>query len=131
MPLKTAVYGEHMKFRITISAMLIFAVAIASAQTFRGGIQGVVTDTSNAAVAQAHVKVVNDGTGLERTTETDASGNYTVTELPLGSYSVTVTKQGFGTKTSKGVRVEVSTNQRLDVTLALGQVQEQVEVVAD
>jgi outer membrane receptor protein involved in Fe transport len=112
-------------------ALVVFVSSIVSAQTFRGGIQGTVTDSSGAAVAQAQVKIVNEGTGLERNVMTDESGNYTATELPLGSYVVTASKQGFSTSTLKGVQVAVSANARVDIKLSPGQVQEKVEVTAD
>jgi hypothetical protein len=120
-----------MKVHWKTAALFVFVSALSFAQTFRGGIQGIVTDSTGAAVAAAKVKVVQDGTGLERTVESDASGNYVLTELPLGSYTVTTTKEGFSTNTQKGVRVEVSRDQRVDVKLVPGQVQEKVEVTAE
>lgn len=121
-----------MKFHRGLSVFVVLLLSsIAIGQTFRGGIQGTVTDSSGASIPQAQVKVVSEGTGLERTVTTDDNGNYTVTELPLGSYSVTTSKQGFSTSTAKGVQVTVSSNARVDVTLSPGQVQEQVEVTAE
>ena len=120
-----------MKVRIGLAAWLLFVSGLLSAQTFRGGIQGTVTDTSGAAVAQAQVKIVNEGTGAERNLSTDDGGNYTAAELPLGTYTVTISKQGFATKSARGVQVVVSNNARLDVQLAPGQVSEKVEVTAD
>ena len=68
------------------------------AQTFRGTILGTVTDPTGALVAGATVKVRNTGTGLERTvTTTSADGSYSIPELPIGTYSVTVTQTGFQT----------------------------------
>ena len=60
------------------------------AQTFRGGIQGTVTDATGAVVAGADVTVANPETGFSRATRTDATGNYFVSELPIGNYDVTV-----------------------------------------
>jgi outer membrane receptor protein involved in Fe transport len=119
-----------MKARWGLASVLLLT-SFLSAQTFRGGIQGTVTDTSGAAVPQAQIKITNVGTGLERTVQTDESGNYTATELPLGEYSVTSSKTGFSTRVLKGVRVEVSSNARVDVRLSPGEVKETVEVSAD
>jgi outer membrane receptor protein involved in Fe transport len=116
---------------LRLAAVFLLWSSLSFAQTFRGGIEGVVTDSSGAAVAQAKVRVVSEGTGLERKAETDTSGNYAVTELPLGMYTVTIVKEGFSTSTQKGVRVEVSRDQRVDVRLVPGQVQENVEVTAE
>src|SRR3954466_15579108 len=112
-------------------ASVLLLTSFLSAQTFRGGIQGTVTDTSGAAVPQAQIKITNTGTGLERNVQTDESGSYTATELPLGEYSVTTSKTGFSTRVLKGVRGEVSSNARVDVRLSPGEVKETVEVSAD
>ncbi|HEV7519691.1 MAG TPA: TonB-dependent receptor [Candidatus Angelobacter sp.] len=99
-----------------------------SAQSFRGGIQGTVTDSTGAVVAGAAVTVANPETGFSRATQTDATGNYFVSELPIGSYDVTVKSKGFHPATTKGVRVAVSSSQEINVQLALGDVGETVVV---
>ncbi len=78
------------------------------AQTFRGGIQGTVTDSSGAAVIGANVTVKSADTGLTRTATTNDQGDYLFTELPLGTYSVSVSRAGFGAKVTNGVGVAVS-----------------------
>jgi Carboxypeptidase regulatory-like domain/TonB-dependent Receptor Plug Domain len=120
-----------MKVRLGLTVLVVLFSSIVFAQTFRGGIQGTVTDSSGAAIAQAQVKIVNAGTGLERTVVTDESGNYTATELPLGAYTVSAAKQGFSTSTLRGVQVAVSVNTRVDVKLSPGQVEQNVEVTAE
>ena len=62
------------------------------AQTFRGGIQGTVTDTGGAAITGADVTVKSADTGLVRTAKTDDTGNFVFSELPLGTYSVSAAK---------------------------------------
>lgn len=117
-----------------IRFLLIFsvlAVGILSAQTFRGGVQGTVTDSTGAAVAGADVTVTSSDTGLTRTAQTNSDGEYQVTELPLGSYNVTVKKAGFKLQTLKGIKVEVAALQRVDAQLAPGAVSEIVEVTAN
>jgi len=110
-----------------LPAVLVLVGSL-QAQTFRGGIEGTVTDTTGAAVAGAQVTVTNIGTGLERSAVTDDQGNYVVTELPLGTYSVTAVKTGFRKVTVSGIKVEVSARERVNVTLQPGSVQETVEV---
>lgn len=110
--------------------VLLAAVSL-SAQTFRGTILGTVTDASGAVIAGAKVTVKNTGTGLERSTETSGDGTYSVPELPIGTYTVTVTQAGFQTAVTKDVVVDVSTEHRVDVRIAPGQVSQQVEVSAD
>jgi hypothetical protein len=98
-----------MKFRMTV-AFVIMAVASLAAQTFRGTVLGTVTDPTGALVAGAQVKVRNGSTGLERATVTSSDGSYSVPELPIGTYDVTVTQTGFQTFVAKGVTVDVATS---------------------
>jgi len=100
-------------------------------QTFRGGIQGTVTDSSGAAIPDAKVTVTSPGTGLTRSLQTSQAGEFSVTELPPGAYHVEVTKTGFGKAVVSNVQVTVSANTRADVALSPGNVQETVEVSAE
>lgn len=104
--------------------------AIFSAQTFRGSIQGTVTDSQGAVVADADVIISSPQTGLTRPTKTDGAGEYSVTELPIGVYEVTVKKGGFRDQTIKEVKVEVSATSRVDVHLQLPSAAEVVDVTA-
>jgi hypothetical protein len=109
----------------------LFLTCVASAQTFRGSIQGTVTDTTGAAIPGAQVKISNPGTGLTRTVSTNDLGGYVASELPLGAYSITVEKEGFRTTTLNKVPVSVGSTTRADARLGTGGVQEVVEVTAD
>ncbi|MDR3793469.1 MAG: carboxypeptidase-like regulatory domain-containing protein [Terracidiphilus sp.] len=110
--------------------LLIFACAL-SAQTFRGSIQGTITDTTGAAIPSAQVKVFSPGTGLSRVVTTNDLGGYIASELPLGTYSITVSMQGFRTTTLNKIPVSVGSVSRADAKLSAGAVQEVVEVNAD
>jgi hypothetical protein len=103
----------------------------AAAQTFRGSIHGTITDSTGAAVAGAQVKVFSPATGLSRTVATNDRGEYVASELPLGTYSITVEQQGFRTTTLTQIPVSVGSPTRADAKLAAGAVQEVVEVNAD
>src|SRR3979409_2508025 len=78
-------------------ALMVLAATPGRAQTFRGTILGTVTDATGAAVPGAAVTVRNVDTGLLRKTETQGDGSDPVTELPIGTYDVTVEKTGFHT----------------------------------
>jgi hypothetical protein len=119
-----------MRARILFVFLLLAAVSL-SAQTFRGTILGTVTDPSGAVVSGAKVTVKNTGTGLERSTETSGDGSYSVPELPIGTYNVTVTQTGFQTFVATGVTVDVATERRVDSVLKTGEVSTKVEVSAD
>jgi hypothetical protein len=103
----------------------------AVAQTFRGSIQGTITDSTGAAVPGAQVKVFSTATGLSRTVAANDRGEYVASELPLGTYSITVEKQGFRTTTLTQIPVNVGSPTRADAKLATGAVEEVVEVSAD
>ena len=119
-----------MRARIILTFVLLAAVSL-SAQTFRGTILGTVTDPSGAVLPGAKVTVKNTGTGLERTTETSADGSYSLPELPIGTYSVTVTQAGFQTFVANGVTVDVAGERRVDAGMKTGEVSTKVEVSAD
>jgi len=113
--------GKVLAFVVLASSMLV-------GQTFRGTILGTVTDTSGAVVSGATVHVKNTGTGLERNTQTSADGTYSVPELPLGTYIVTISQPGFQTSVTNSVVVDVATERRVDATLRTGQVEQRIEV---
>ena len=123
---------------IAISGMIVLLFAFlasvstpaAMAQTFRGSIQGTIMDSSGAAVPGAQVKVFSASTGLQRTLTGNEQGEYVASELPLGTYSVTVEKKGFRTTTLTQIPVSVGSPTRADVKLAAGAVSEVVEVNA-
>src|SRR5581483_4412723 len=114
-----------------VFAFIIFAATAISAQTFRGTILGTVTDPSGAVVSGATVTIRNANTGLERTTQTSADGSYAVPELPIGTYSVTVTLSGFQSSVTNNVAVDVATERRVDAALKTGKVSDVVEVSGD
>jgi Carboxypeptidase regulatory-like domain/TonB-dependent Receptor Plug Domain len=108
----------------------ILFTGLVEAQSFRGAIIGTVLDQTSAPIAGADVTVKNAGTDLSRAVKTDDAGNFSVPELPLGAYSVTVEKQGFTSVTQTGVNVNVAADRRVDFTLQAGTVQATVEVSA-
>jgi len=115
--------------RLVLAILVVLSLAVAAnAQTFRGTILGTVTDSSGLAVAGATVTVKNTDTGLLRTTQTTADGSYAVTELPIGTYAVTISQSGFQTSVTTDVAVNVAGERRVDVVLKPGQVSERVEV---
>ncbi|MGA2834562.1 MAG: carboxypeptidase-like regulatory domain-containing protein [Terracidiphilus sp.] len=112
-------------------AFLAYVYAPAAmAQTFRGSIQGTITDSSGAAIPGAQVKVFSPSTGSSRTIEANDRGEYVASELPLGTYSVTVEKKGFRTTTLTEISVSVGSPTRADVKLSAGTVAEVIEVNA-
>jgi hypothetical protein len=117
-----------MKLRVILAVFIVSCAVITAAQTFRGTILGTVTDTSGAVVANAKVTAKNVNTGQERSTQTSGDGTYSIPELPIGTYTVTISQGGFQTSIASGVIVDVSVERRVDASLKPGNVSEQVEV---
>jgi len=117
--------------RVLMLAFVVLAAATLAAQTFRGTILGTVMDPSGAVVSGAKVAARNVATGLERATQTSADGSYSIPELPIGTYTVTVSQSGFQTAMTTGVVVDVAVERRVDVQLKTGQVSETVEVSSE
>jgi cytoskeletal protein RodZ len=117
-----------MRLRMILAAFVVLLTTALVAQTFRGTILGTVTDASGAVVSGASVKVHNVNTGQDRSTQTSADGSYTVSELPIGTYTVTISQSGFQTSVTNSVAVDVAGERRVDIALKPGQVTEKVEV---
>jgi len=111
--------------------MVVLCIGTLSAQTFRGMIVGTVTDKSGAVIAGAQVTARNVNTGLTRRAITSADGSYSITELPIGRYEVTVSQKDFRTFVASGVVVNVASHRRVDALLQPGQVETQVVVSAE
>src|SRR3954469_17471595 len=117
-----------MRLRSSLGFLLLLISTSLIAQTFRGTILGTVTDPQGAVIPGAKVTVHNVNTGLERTTQTSADGSYSVPELPIGTYTVTVTQSGFQTAVTSNVVVDVSAERRVDTTLKTGTTSTVVEI---
>ncbi len=84
--------------------LVISGERFAPAQETFGTILGSVTDASGAAVSDAKITVTNTGTGIVRSFNTDATGNYSIFNLPPGTYSLTVHKEGYKLQNSHANR---------------------------
>jgi hypothetical protein len=98
-------------------------------QAINGSIRGRVLDATSAAVPKASVAVADAGTGFTRTVETNDDGYYVVPNLPLGTYTVTVQKQGFDAERHTGIVLDAGTEAVIDSHLKVGSVTTTVDVV--
>jgi hypothetical protein len=103
-------------------------VGMGWAQTERGQIAGVVTDSSGAAVPGAQVVITNKATNTPVSVLSGGSGDYTAANLLPGTYKFEVTAQGFKKFVQDNIAVNASASLRLDAKLQLGQVSETIEV---
>ena len=100
----------------------------AYAQVDRSGLNGTISDSSGSLLPQAHITVVENATGLRRNTISDASGNYSVPQLPVGIYSVTVEHQGFQKVEFVDVQQDVGRTRTLDATLRVAGGDERIDI---
>jgi hypothetical protein len=114
-----------------VGLLLVAALAVvcpARAQQGRGTILGTVTDTSGAVVPGAQVTITNTATNLTSTATTNDEGVYSVPNLLVGTYSVTVTKEGFKKFVRTGILLEVDQKAPINAALEAGAVTEVLEV---
>ncbi len=97
-------------------------------QLVGGTIAGDVVDQSNATVGQATVLIHNQETGLERRLATAGDGTFSAPSIPVGVYSVTVTKDGFSPQKRTSIALTVGQSVHLHLTLSLGTVAQEVTV---
>src|SRR5260221_3805935 len=119
-----------MKRCLSVLLLTLIVVVTANSQTFRGAINGTVTDPSGAVVPSASVKATNGATGINYTTITTSDGQFSFQDIPLGLYKVSVTATGFPTNTIDKVEVLAGSIYTLNVQLRLGQSSTIVEVSA-
>ncbi|HYI92363.1 MAG TPA: carboxypeptidase-like regulatory domain-containing protein, partial [Bryobacteraceae bacterium] len=100
------------------------------AQTDRGTINGVVTDSSGAAIPGAKVSAIQTATNSTFSTVSTSTGDFTIPNLPAGDYSVRVENQGFKASVLTGITITAGGSARVPVTLDVGAVSESVEVTA-
>lgn len=112
---------------LILIAGLFFAAGL-HAQTVTGNLDGHVSDPAGAAIPGAQVVARSPQTGVERSTQTNESGYFNMTFLPIGTYDVTVKSQGFSDFTQKGNTVSVNKSTTLNVTLQLAGVQTAITV---
>ena len=120
--------------RLWIIAFLLLvslsASVVAYGQTDAATIVGTVVDNSGAVLANAVVTITNVGTNAKTTVKTDSSGNYVATPLKIGNYTVGAGAPGFKEVTRTGIVLNVQDRLRVDFTMQVGAVSEQVTVTS-
>ena len=110
---------------------MILACADVLRADVTGSILGVVRDRSNAVVSGAKVVAINGQTNFKQETVSGADGSFRILALPAGIYKLAVTATGFRTFNETNIELKVNDQLRFDVTLDVGSVQQQVEIVAN
>src|SRR6516164_7254545 len=123
------------KFAIAILAIEFFSIlfvflAPANSQQTLGGITGTVTDTTGGALTESQITLVADATKLTRTQKTNSAGLYEFVNLPIGTYTLTISHDGFETQKIPLITLQADRTATVNVTLKVGQVGTTVTVEA-
>ena len=119
--------------RIAVTGILLFCISgvlarVALAQAGTADIVGTVTDSTGAVLPGATVTAKNVATGLLRTQETGATGDYSFTLLPIGTYQISVEAMGFKMFSANQVAIATGDRARIDAAMQVGVVSQTVEV---
>jgi hypothetical protein len=121
---------KNMKQLLVVLLLVLLFVVTANAQTFRGAINGTVTDPSGAVVPSAHVKARNKATSIDYSTESTSDGQFAFQDLPVGNYKVSVTATGFPILEVDNILVAQGAVYTLNAGLKISQQSTTVEVSA-
>jgi len=122
----------HLTKRIVISFICVLLTGLSAwAQTFQGGVRGAVTDNSGAAVPNAKITLIDEATTEQRTTLSNAAGEYTFTGLNPATYTVQTEAPSFEKFQTKGIVVTTAGFPTVDVKLTVGSVTQTVNVTGD
>ncbi len=114
-----------------LAILVLMLPASAFAQRTNAAVRGTVTDQSKAVVPGATVTITGLDTGLTRTTVSNADGVYSLSELPVGRYTISVELQGFKTASRTDIALNVADDRKIDFELVPGALTETVSVKAE
>ena len=120
----------HRLVLIVLTALIALSLTSANAANVNGRIRGVVTDPQDAVIPGAQVTATNIATGVKFTTVSGQEGGYFFAQLPVGSYSISATMQGFRTFTATGIVLNIDQEYVEPIRLTVGSTAEVVEVAA-
>jgi hypothetical protein len=109
----------------------LISYSTALAQTSTAQISGTVKDETGAAIPGAQVRATQAATGAVRSAVSGADGSYVLANLPVGPYTLEVSKEGFSKFVQTGIVLQVDVNPSIDIPLKVGSVNEQVQVQAE
>jgi hypothetical protein len=119
------------KRSLALLLFCVFLTALACAQSDRASINGVVKDPSSAVLPGVQVRAINIETNATQTTTTDNQGFYKIINLPIGSYTITFSKDGFRPVERKRITLLISQVAEISVALPVGGTTETVEVTGE
>jgi len=141
-PFRESLSSSKAKCRSSVSALVcagmfcgclnaLVSSAFGQGQTAFASVSGQVRDPSGAVVIEATVTLSSSATSIRRTFQTDSSGRYAFTQISPGTYSLNVTHPGFSTYVQNGLALEIGQPAVQDITLTVGNVNQQIVVTAE
>src|ERR1035437_1759032 len=115
---------------VMIALFGLFCVLSGQAQFTNSSLNGTVLDPSGLPLVVAKITVQNIAIGFTQTATSEANGNYSFSNLPIGTYKLTATAEGFGPYVQSGIVLAVNQVATQSISLALGSVSQEVDVVA-
>ena len=115
----------------SVVLLLILAAALSFGQTANGQLTGIISDSSGAVIAGINVVATAKDTGIVLSGTTSQTGLYTIPQMPVGRYEVTITQSGFKTYKKEDVTISAAVALRLDVTMEVGAATESVTVTGE
>ncbi|MGA9719058.1 MAG: carboxypeptidase-like regulatory domain-containing protein, partial [Acidobacteriaceae bacterium] len=114
---------------ITFSCLLLLILPqCVYGQVDEGSISGVVQDSSGAAVPNAQLTLLNTDQGITLQATTGGGGEYTISPVRIGHYTLTATAPGFSATTQQNITVAVGQHVQVNVKLALGAATQTIQV---
>src|SRR5262245_45995707 len=117
--------------RVILAVVCLILAAAAFGQTANSTINGTLTDPTGAVVPNATVEAKNVETGIVYPTQSTPTGNYTISNLPVGQYEVSVNVPGFKIYIRKGIELSAAQLLQVDVKLEVGVTGDTVTVTAE
>jgi hypothetical protein len=123
---------DYYRFRVPyLIVLILLVIANVARADVTGSILGVVRDRSQAVIAGARIRVTNIQTNLSEEATTAADGTYHFLALPAGNYKIAATATGFRPYSATDITLQVNDQFRLDITMDVGTVAEEVSVAAN
>src|SRR5579864_397831 len=121
-----------MKATFAVLLLCILTTALTGwAQVDTATVTGTVRDSTGAVLPNVAVTATETNTGIKITAKTASDGNYVITPLKIGTYSISAQANGFQTETHENIVLNVQQNQRLDFQLHVGSVTQTAEVISE
>ena len=115
---------------LAIAAIVALSMSPLTAQQTLGGITGVISDATGGVIPNAQITIVGEQTSLTRTATANGTGSYTLVNLPIGTYTLTFTAEGYDVQKTQHITVQADRTATVNAALKVGQTSTTVEVEA-